>query len=487
MAGPSVSLQLHQRQKQAQTLTPAVQQALKLLHLSSQQLDAVVRDALESNPLLALEDTHEAETPQELKPVPRARGAGYRPSPAARSLFGASRAGAGNRLDGGHTAAVEPGNEGGPAQRSLRDVLFEDIVFEFTDPVERGIAIDLAGLLDDAGYLAGDLKDVADMRQVPLSVIEGVLSRLQSIAPAGMFARTLSECLRLQLADRDDLDDAMASVLDHLELLTEKGPARLAAAAGIDPDALSGCLERLRALEPRPGAAIADAAAPSVVPDLIVRPLASAGAKPDEYSRRVGNWIVALNPALIPHLSLDRSTLERLRNQSRRARDKEYVTEKAQDATWLIKAVEQRTATILRVGVAIFERQRAFLEHGVERMRPMTQKDIAAVAEVHESTVSRAANDKFAATPQGVFALKFLFSAAIPNLDGGPDHAAKVVRFRLRELVLEEESPMSDDLLARLLRAEGYDIARRTVAKYREMLRIPSSVVRRRLARLNQC
>jgi len=464
-------------------MTPALQQALKLLQVSSLELDVIIREALESNPLLALEEAPEEHTPPSLIPVKRKPSAGYRPTPVAIGLCGAAAkqgAECGSR-EVPATSGAAQGEVADLTSRSLRDVLFEDMVFAFPDTDERSIAIDLAGLLDEAGYLAGDLRDVAEQRRVPLPVVTTILERLQSMAPAGVFARDLAECLRLQLLDGGTLDPRMSALLDHLELLTKGGPAQLAAAAGLDIDEMPALIERLRGLDPRPGATLAGATAPAIVPDLIIRPVSDTPMPTDEFTQRVGQWMISLNPDLIPTLSLDRETLQRLRAQSRKTIEKDYLKDQAQDATWLIRAVEQRTATILKVGVTIFERQLGFLDHGIAGLRPMTQRNIAAAADVHESTISRAANNKYAATPQGVIALKFLFSAEIPNTHGGPGHAAKVVRHRLRELVAAEETALSDDALTRLLRAEGYDVARRTIAKYRDLLRIPSSIQRRRL------
>ncbi len=307
-----------------------------------------------------------------------------------------------------------------------------------------------------------------------------MLLRLQALAPPGLFARNLSECLRLQLADAGRLDPPMNAVLDNLSLLTERGLDALAAAAGIAPSDLPLFLDRLRTLDPRPGLSLADVAAPAVVPDLIVQPADETPFYDSEQTRRVGRWVVAINPDTVPRLSLDRAGLEGLRTRTRDDTERAYLKDRSQDATWLIRAVEQRSATILRVGAEIFLRQQEFLEHGTTGLKPMSQKDIALASNLHESTISRAANDKFAATPQGVFPLKFLFSARIGALNDDPDYAASAVRHRLRVLIGQESTPMSDEAVTRLLRAEGYDIARRTVAKYREMMRIPSSVERRR-------
>lgn len=487
MAAPGLSLELRQRRKQTQILTPAVQQSIRLLQLSSIGLDAVVREALETNPLLSLDeapDDFQIEPPKTLRRDP---AAGYRPTPAAARLFGA----AADPLPGAErhseqTVGRGPERPDAAPEQTLQDAIFQDIAFSFTDAVERSIAIDLSGLLDEAGYLAGDTAEVAAVRGVPEALVADILRRLQALAPPGLFARNLGECLRLQLVDAGALDPSMEALLENLPLLTDRGPEALASAAGIDPGDLQRHLDRLRTLDPRPGLAFAAAAAPPIVPDLIVRPAHEALPRDGEHARRFGPWVVAVSPETAPRLALDRAGLERLRARSRRESEKTYLRDRAEEAGWLIQAIEKRRTTVLRLGVEIFHRQQEFLEHGTARLRPMTRKDIAGATDLHESTIGRAVNEKYAATPQGVFALKFLFSARVGALDGGPGYAASAVRHRLRILIEGETAPLSDEAVTRLLRDEGYDLARRTVAKYREMLRIPSSVERRRRRRIGR-
>ena len=486
MAAAGLSLELRQRRKQRQILTPALQQSIRLLQLSGTGLDTVVREALETNPLLSLDEGPD-DFPVETPKIPmRDPAAGYRPTQAAARLFGAA-AGA---LPGGErhgprtgTDAPDPDRPDALSERTLQDVLFEDIAFSFADAAECSIAFDLSGLLDEAGYLAGEVAEVAAVRGVPETLVAEILFRLQALAPPGLFARNLGECLRLQLVDAGALDPSMEAVLENLPLLTERGPEALAAAAGIEPDDLRRHLDRLRTLDPRPGLALAGAVAPPIVPDLIVRPAHEAGGCDGERVRRVGPWIVAVNPETAPRLALDRATLRRLRARSRNESEKAYLRDRTEEAGWLIQAIEKRQTTVMRLGVEIFRRQQEFLEHGTARLRPMTRKDIAHATALHESTVSRAVNEKYAATPQGVFALGVLFSSRIGALDGGPGHAGSAVRHRLRVLIDGEAAPLSDEAVTRLLRGEGYDLSRRTVAKYRKMLRIPSSVERRRRRR----
>ena len=489
MAAPGLSLELSQRRKQTQTLTPALQQAVRLLQLSNVGLDAVVREALETNPLLSLDEAPDEFRIEAPKALTRNSAAGYRPTPAAARLFGAAAAalpGSGRQGAPTQTDVPDPDRPGALSERTLRDVLFEDIAFSFADTVERSIAIDLSGLLDEAGYLAGDVGDVAALRGAPEALVSDILQRLQALAPPGLFARNLAECLRLQLIDAGALDPSMEALLENLPLLTGQGPEVLAAAAGIDPDDLQRYLDRLRTLDPRPGLALAGAAAPPIVPDLIVQPASEAIHCDGAHACRFGPWVVAVNPDTAPRLALDSAGLKMLRARARSESEKTYLRDRTEEANWLIQAIEKRRTTVLRLGVEIFHRQQEFLAHGTARLRPLTRKDIAHATDLHESTVSRAVNEKYAATPQGVFALKFLFSARVGALDGGAGYAASAVRHRLRVLIEGETAPLSDEAATRLLRDEGYDLARRTVAKYREILRIPSSVERRRRRRLEQ-
>ncbi|MCY4191128.1 MAG: hypothetical protein OXD42_07380, partial [Rhodospirillaceae bacterium] len=275
------------------------------------------------------------------------------------------------------------------------------------------------------------------------------------------------------------LDEVMIRILDHLEILAEHDPVALAAAVGLDVDEVSLGLDKLRQLDPRPGTAFAGQTAPVIVPDIIVLPIGTHSSHNSEHVQAVGRWTVGLNLDLVPKLSLDCTGLDILRARARREEERAYLKTSSRDATWLIRAIEQRTATLLRIGVEIFRRQEGFLEGGPLALKPLIQKEIAHVTEVHESTISRAVNRKFAATPQGLVPLKFLFSNSVRDLNGGRDHASKVVRQRLKALISAEAAPTPDEALTRQLRSEGYDVARRTVAKYREMLRIPSSVVRK--------
>ena len=329
MTAPGLSLELRQLRKLSQTLTPALQQSIKLLQLSSFELDAVVREALETNPLLSLDESQEDSPVEAPKTLARDPAAGYRPTPTGARLFGAvADAPPGAERHSAQNDAPGPDRPEAAPERTLQDALFEDIAFSFDDSVERTVAMDLSGLLDEAGYLAGDVGDVAAFRGVSEALVSDILLRLQALAPPGLFARNLAECLRLQLADVDALDPSMEALLDNLPLLTERGPEALSAAADIDPDDLPRQLDRLRVLDPRPGLAFAGGAAPAIVPDLIVRPATDALRCDGEQACRLGQWVVAVNPDTTPRLALDRAGLDRLRARARDESEKAYLRDR---------------------------------------------------------------------------------------------------------------------------------------------------------------
>jgi RNA polymerase sigma-54 factor len=340
---------------------------------------------------------------------------------------------------------------------------------EITDPVDRMIGIHLIDLLDDAGYLTGDLAEVAALLGCETARVEATLDRLQRFDPPGIFARSLRECLALQLAERDRLDPAMEALLDNLDLLADREAARLKELCGVDDEDLAEMVAEVRALDPKPALAFDTQAAEPVVPDILMRP-------------RSNDWLIELNGETLPRVLLNDRYYARVSKQARNVSEREYITEHFQSANWLIKSLQQRATTILKVATEIVRQQNAFFHKGVQHLRPLTLRDVAEAIEMHESTVSRVTSNKYIATPRGTYELKFFFSASIAATGNGAAHSAKAVRDRIKKLIDAEESTkvLSDDTIVELLRGDGIDIARRTIAKYRESMRIPSSVQRRR-------
>jgi RNA polymerase sigma-54 factor len=284
-----------------------------------------------------------------------------------------------------------------------------------------------------------------------------------------VFARDLAECLALQLRDRNRLDPAMQKLLDNLPLLAARNAAALMRVCGVDAEDLAEMVAEIKALDPRPGHAFDPPLAQPVIPDIVMR-------------AQQGEWIVELNSETLPRVLVNNRYYARISRAARSKTEREYLTDRLQAANWLVKSLHQRATTILKVAAEIVRQQDGFFRHGVQALRPLILRDIADAIGMHESTVSRVTTNKYMATPRGLFELKYFFTSSIAASRGGESHSAEAVRFRIRGLIDAEPSDdtLSDEKIVELLQKDGVDIARRTVAKYREAMRIPSSVQRRR-------
>jgi len=477
-------------------MTPQLRQAIKLLQYSNIEVASFVDEELERNPLLErderadLPDTGRAAPDQlpervsELTDAAQLAQAETMPAEMAAPLD----ADLGETYDAGGVADGAPPTSsiigrGGAAnfeaddrgieevadeRRPLRDYLGEQLRLSFTDHVDRMIGAHLIALLCPAGRLTADPAAIADAMAVPLARIEAVRSRMMHFDPVGLFARDLRECLAAQLAERNRLDPAMAALLDNLDLLARRELRRLSVICGVDAEDLADMIAEIRSLDPKPGASHDDAPAQLVVPDILMR------AGPE------GEWLIELNPDTMPRLLVNERFYARVAPRARRE-DRLFLAEQLASANWLVRSLQQRAQTILKVAAEIIRQQDGFIRYGVAHLRPLILRDIAEAVEMHESTVSRVTANKFMATPRGTFELKYFFTTAIPGT-GGESHSAEAVRYRIRTLIEAETAGdiLSDDAIVTALRDGGVDIARRTVAKYREALRIPNSVQRRR-------
>ena len=468
---------------QGVNLTPQLLQSIRLLQLTRAELEQFIASEIERNPLL------EREEPEGFGPAPAeaapfsSEGMAERLDSSLENIFPDDpgvhdaigpdlsmqwRSAAGNGL-----AATGPDNwnleavaAGAP---TLREHARAQMILAIRDPVERLLAEELADHLDDAGYFTGDMDEIADRTGADRVLLDRVLKTCQSFEPAGLFATSLAECLALQLALRDRLDPAMQALLANLSLLARRDFQSLKRICGVDEEDLVDMLAEIRALDPKPGAAFSSEPADPVVPDVIVRP------SPD------GGWAVELNPDALPRVLVNETYFATVSRHAGKE-DRAFLSECLQNANWVARSLDQRAKTILKVASEIVRQQDAFLIHGVRHLRPLKLKDVADAIEMHESTVSRVAANKYMMTSRGVFELRYFFTTAIAAADGGDAHSAEAVRDRIRS-VIEAERPddvLSDDMLVDVLRKEGVDIARRTVAKYREGMNIPSSVQRRR-------
>jgi RNA polymerase sigma-54 factor len=468
----SLAQRLGLRQTQTLALTQRQQQSLKLLQLANLELATTIADALERNPLLRHGEA-EGTAPAPIPAAPTERIGTDRlmtaptTAPAERSPLDTEASGLHGSWSGGEAHDEErPDPTALLVDRpSLRDHLAAQIALELTDPADRLIAAHLIDGLDDAGYLALETDDLAVRLGTPVARVEAVLAQCRKLNPSGLFARSLAECLAIQLAERDRLDPAMQTLLDHLDRVARRDIDGLVRLCGVGRDDVVDMIREIRALDPKPGAGFADDPAPPRVPDLLLHAAAD------------GGWHLAVNDETLPKLLIDRRYQTAIGRADAPAR--EFVRRNLSEARWLIRALDQRATTLLKVGQAIVTRQDGFFRHGVTHLRPMLLRDVADDVGLHESTVSRAVADKAMATPRGLFDLKFFFTQAV---GGGDMQTAEAIKHRIREMIEAEppEAALSDDQLVLKLRSQGVDIARRTVAKYREALRIPSSARRKR-------
>jgi RNA polymerase sigma-54 factor len=495
---------LEMRQSQSLVMTPQLMQAIKLLQLSSIDLAAYVDDELERNPLLErAPDEPQADIPEASEEAgvqsPDNDGGEWL-GEGLQTSRSAIEEQLGTRLDnvfpedGEQPATARSGDTlaaysewasvgAGPrddadfnleafvsAERTLADHLAEQLALAVTDPGQRMIGQHIIDLVDESGYVVGDLAAIAEKLGASLPQVEAVLAILQNFEPAGICARNLTECLTLQLKERDRFDPAMAALVGRLDLLARRDFAQLRKICGVDEEDLADMIAEIKNLNPKPGLAFGSVTVQPIVPDVFVRP------GPD------GGFMVELNSDTLPKVLLNQSYHARVAKNAANAAEKTYLAECMQSATWLIRALDQRARTILKVAAEIVKQQDGFFMHGVRHLRPLNLKTIADAIGMHESTVSRVTANKYMATTRGIFELKYFFTSAIASTDGGDAHSAEAVRYRIRTMI-DEETPnaiLSDDTIVDRLREAGIDIARRTVAKYREAMRIPSSVQRRR-------
>jgi RNA polymerase sigma-54 factor len=470
----ALSQRLDLRQTQALVMTPQLQQAIKLLQLSNLELSTFIEGELEQNPLLERDEAPAEETVEPAaeedggdevtlwQEAAGAEGEGnldFAGDPAAWQNQTA-RDGGGSALPGLDQTLTRP--------ETLHDHLLAQLSLDIANPVDRIIGAHLVDMIDDGGYLRGELADVAERLGCTIARVEATLTLLQRFDPPGVFARNLPECLALQLRDRNRLDPAMQALLDNLPLLASRNAPALMQLCGVDADDLAEMVAELKALNPKPGLAFDMSGGEPVIPDVMVRPQGR-------------GWAIELNSDTLPRVLVNNRYYAEVSGAARNKAERDYLTERYQQANWLVKALHQRATTILKVATEIVRQQEGFFRHGVQHLRPLVLRDIAEAIDMHESTVSRVTSNKYMATPRGIFELKYFFTSAIAAASGGEALSAEAVRFRIKALIEDEANDvLSDDRIVEILLKEGVDIARRTVAKYREAMRIPSSVQRRR-------
>ncbi len=497
MAALALGPRLELRQGQSLVITPQLQQAIKLLQLSNVELEAYVESELEKNPLLAREEgsaepVNDGDAPEpaaaerELDAMTASAAAAdmdSRPddvSPGERATGDGHEESAAGPIDwskaskGGSFEDIDSLDGSRAKDKTLSEHLHDQLAVAGLDGPARAIACVLIDGVDEGGYLRIDLEEMCERLGCAMALALTTLTALQGFEPTGVFARDVRECLGLQLKEKNRLDPAMEALLDNLQLLAKRDMPTLRAACGVDDEDLLDMIAELKALTPRPGAAFGAEPISTMAPDVFVREAPG------------GLWRVELNSDTLPRVLVDQRYYAQVSGGARTDQEKAFVADCLSSANWLVKSLDQRAKTILKVASEIVRQQDGFLAFGVEALRPLNLKTVADAISMHESTVSRVTSNKSISTPRGVFEMKFFFTASIASSIGGEAHSAESVRNKIRKLIDAEASEAqvhSDDRIVDILKEAGVDIARRTVAKYREAMRIPSSMERRRLLR----
>ena len=517
------------RQSQQLVMTPQLQQAIKLLQLSNLELSDFVVEEVERNPFLEMGEGDAGGAPEGGEQGGTMTDDGLREGPGGEDFGGSDDGGANDgliaadrsiesgldtsntsdsaldtnmdtniynndaapdRADGSGGLSSGLTYEGGgtikgagggfddrgldqtlEGEENLHDYLARQMAVLFEGAAERLVATHIIDAVDEAGYVPAEVvPDVADRLGADEEAVARILEGLQTLEPSGVFARSLAECLALQLRDLDRYDPAMKELVENLDLLAKREMTALKRLCGVDQDDMADMIREIRALNPKPGLAYGGTEVQPVVPDIFIQ------------KSPAGTWVVELNSDTLPKVLVNSQYISEVSELDSDKDAKAFISECMSNANWLVKALDQRARTILKVSTALVKKQQQFFEHGVRYLKPLTLKDIAEEIDMHESTVSRVTNNKFLACPRGMFELKYFFTSAISAADGGDAHSAESVKYRLKELIDAEDPKkiLSDDKLVVMMKAEGIDIARRTVAKYREAMKIPSSVQRRR-------
>jgi RNA polymerase sigma-54 factor len=494
----SIGPRLDLRQSQSLVMTPQLQQAIRLLALSNLEIEGFIAEELEKNPLLDSGGGEDEGANAEVPDPDAQAGEAEAPDTLEELVAGggdsaldldldnenihqdsaADRQDSAHGLDGGlGMAGIESGSGEGAdfdsfagGTVSLNDHLLAQ-AGETLSGADLLIAAQIIEQVDEAGYFTASLLDVAQRLDAPVGEVERVLAIVQGFDPSGVAARSLAECLAIQAKEADRYDPAMARLIDNLDYLAKGNLGALKRICGVDDEDMADMIRELRAYDPKPGCQYAQGErVESVIPDVFV-------------GRRANGWAVELNSATLPRLLVNRTYYTELSNGAQDKESKAWLSECLASANWLMKALDQRARTIVKVATEIVKQQDGFFRGGVAHLRPLTLRNVAEAIGMHESTVSRVTSNKYLACDRGLFELKYFFTSGIRAMDsaqGGDPVSAEAVKSHIKALIAAESDVLSDDQLVDLLRARGFDIARRTVAKYREAVGIGSSVQRRR-------
>ena len=477
-----ITQNLKLKQSQSLVMTPQLQQAIKLLQLNNLELTELVNKELEENPFLENESSEEKveKFEEETNDLSESfeSGESIADEPKIDDYD--------NRWDTDlsyqsyskttDSDSIDPGSvvEQTLSEKiSLKGILKNQAELEFKSQTEKKISELLIDYIEPSGWITISIDELADFSGFDKTLIEKVLLKMQNFEPNGVFARNLKECLIIQLKNEDKLNNSKKKLIENLELLGEGNLKELQKITNLREEELKENIKSIRLLNPKPGTKYSDENSIIFNPDVIV-------AKNNE------NWEVELNNSTLPKVTVNEEYVNEIEGLNCSESDKKYITENLNSAKWLIKAIQQRNTTTLKISAEIVNQQKLFFEKGKKYLKPMILKDVAKKINMHESTVSRVTSEKLMLTPRGIFEMKIFFSASIGGTNDGDSFSAASVRESLKKLISNEpmNNPFSDEILVNKLHSQGISLARRTVAKYRELLNIPSSSIRRRMMRI---
>ena len=478
-----ISQNLKLKQSQSLVMTPQLQQAIKLLQLTNLELTDLVEKELEENPFLEDQSSEEEKTVSDeeeiTKNIDDSFNNGDSISDEPYNHDYENRWDNDTNVGNSKNHSEEYNDPGTIIERtqsdmiSLKTILLNQAQLEFSDSEEKEMAEILIDYVDPSGLITEDILEISSFSGFPLERIENVLCRMQTFEPSGVFARNLKECLIIQLKNIDSYNKTNQTIIENLELLGNGNLKGLQKITGLTEENLRTEIKLIRSLNPKPGTIYDEGGHNIAHPDVIV-------------TKNRDEWNVELNNSTLPKVCVNDSYVKEIEKLECKDSDKKYINESLNSARWLIKAIEQRNITTLKISSEIINQQKDFFEKGKKFLKPMILKDVAKKINMHESTVSRVTSEKLMMTPIGIFEMKIFFSASINSINSGESHSAESVRESLRRIISDEpcESPLSDEMLVSRLKGEGINLARRTVAKYRELLNIPASSVRRKIMKI---
>jgi RNA polymerase sigma-54 factor len=495
MVGQSQTLQM----KQAQTLamTPQMQQSLKILQLSSIELNDLLERELENNPLLEKadsfdNDSSDLENNEKDFTEPENKQSDSENQDFEKIVENFDVSNNDDNSDNDELYSHESSSNSGKEsfdiseiiektyskEQDLSEFITDQINIEFNDPKKKFLAFGLTDLLDNSGYLDPEkhheeIEDLIAKSQTDWKILQDVLERLKEFEPSGIFSKNLNECLKKQLLEIDRLDPLMVKFIDNLDLIAKGEITRLSKICKCDNDEIKDMLNEVKALNPRPSANFSTTQFNNKYPDL-------------NLYKENGEWQLEINNDYLPNITINKNYYENLKKNKLSKDEKSFLRENYSSANFIVRAVNQRAKSILRVAAAIIAKQQEFFDKGINYLKPVTMKEIAELVELHESTVGRVVANKFMATPIGIFELKFFFTQALSSTDGGEDFSSESAKNQIKELIENEDKILSDEKISKILKDKGIQCARRTVAKYREQMGIPTSSERKRLRKIKE-